>query len=242
MCPPVSSSKHVIACYRIMLASGRVIYYKRYDYRTRWKAALRFWMRPSKAAVEKWGYRRYQACGVAVPLTVAYGESRFLGLLRVAFIITEEVPDAVSLDDFVAAGLPGVEAASRISKMNAFAGRLVESISKAHGACVFHYDLKWRNILVQSRAESTTRYSLIVRGHLSPACARLRGHDRSVGAGEAGSLLPDARSALPFSGRLPRQTGRWLRGQKGLVPAGTAASGQTAAKNRSVFRNHRCRV
>ncbi|MCK5383214.1 MAG: hypothetical protein KAJ65_05580 [Gammaproteobacteria bacterium] len=149
--PSVSSSKHVIACYRIVLTSGRVIYYKRYDYRTRWKAALRFWLRPSKAAVEKWGYQRYQDCGVDVPLTVAYGESRFLGLLKVAFIITEEVPDAVSLDGFVAAGLPGVEQTLRSDKMSAFAGRLIESIRKAHGACVFHYDLKWRNILVQSR-------------------------------------------------------------------------------------------
>jgi tRNA A-37 threonylcarbamoyl transferase component Bud32 len=151
--PSVSSSKHVIACYRITLAGGRVIYYKRYDYRRRWKAASQFWLRPSKAAVEKWGYQRYQACGVAVPLTVAYGESRFLGLLRAAFIITEEVPDAISLDDFVAADLPGVEADLRISSMNAFAGRLIESISKAHAACMFHYDLKWRNILVQRRGE-----------------------------------------------------------------------------------------
>ena len=149
--PAVSKSKHVIACYRITLASGRVIYYKRYDYRTRWKAALRFWLRPSKAAIEKWGYRRYHACGVDVPRTVAFGESRIMGLLRVAFIITEEVPDAVSLDSFVAAGLPGIDAAERAGKMSAFAGRLVDSIHKAHDACLFHYDLKWRNILVQSR-------------------------------------------------------------------------------------------
>lgn len=149
--PAVSKSKHVIACYRITLASGRVIYYKRYDYRSRWKAALRFWLRPSKAAIEKWGYRRYHACGVDVPRTVAFGESRIMGLLRVAFIITEEVPDAVSLDTFVAAGLPGIDAAERARKMSTFAGRLVDSIRKAHGACVFHYDLKWRNILVQSR-------------------------------------------------------------------------------------------
>lgn len=149
--PAVSKSKHVIACYRITLASGRVIYYKRYDYRSRWKAALRFWLRPSKAAIEKWGYRRYHACGVDVPRTVAFGESRIMGLLRVAFIITEEVPDAVSLDTFVAAGLPGIDAAERAPKMSTFAGRLVDSIRKAHGACVFHYDLKWRNILIQSR-------------------------------------------------------------------------------------------
>ena len=149
--PAVSKSKHVIACYRITLASGRVIYYKRYDYRTRWKAALRFWLRPSKAAIEKWGYRRYHACGVDVPRTVAFGEARIMGLLRVAFIVTEEVPDAVSLDTFVAAGLPGIPAAERVVQMSAFAGRLADTIRKAHGACLFHYDLKWRNILIQSR-------------------------------------------------------------------------------------------
>jgi len=149
--PPVSKSKHVIACYRIELAGGRVIYYKRYDYRTRWKAALRFWLRPSKAAIEKWGYRRYRACGVDVPRTVAFGEARSMGLLRVAFIVTEEVPDSVSLDSFVAAGLPGIPADKRVMQMSAFAGRLAEIIRKAHSACLFHYDLKWRNILIQSR-------------------------------------------------------------------------------------------
>lgn len=149
--PAVSKSKHAIACYRIRLASGRVIYYKRYDYRTHWKAAFRFWLRPGKAGVETWGYQRYRECGVDVPRTVACGESRVLGLLRVAFIITEEVPDAISLDSFVAAGLPGIDAAERVAKMNAFAGRLVDTIRKAHSACLFHYDLKWRNILVQSR-------------------------------------------------------------------------------------------
>jgi len=149
--PPVSRSKHVIACYRIKLAGGRVIYYKRYDYRTRWKAALRFWLRPSKAAIEKWGYQRYQACGVDVPRTVAFGEARSMGLLRVAFIVTEEVPDTVSLDGFVAAGLPGIPADERVAQMSAFAGRLADTIRKAHSACLFHYDLKWRNILIQSR-------------------------------------------------------------------------------------------
>jgi tRNA A-37 threonylcarbamoyl transferase component Bud32 len=149
--PPVSKSKHVIACYRITLASGRVIYYKRYDYRTRWKAALRFWLRPSKAAIEKWGYQRYHDCGVDVPRTVAFGESRNMGLLRIAFIITEEVPDSVSLDSFVAAGLPGIPAAERVVQMSAFARRLADTIRKAHNACLFHYDLKWRNILIQSR-------------------------------------------------------------------------------------------
>ena len=149
--PAISATKYALACYRITLASGRVIYYKRCDYRGRLKSALRFLCRPSKVGVEKWCYQRYRACGVAVPLTVAYGESRVLGLLRVAFIITEEVPDSVSLDTFVAEGLPGIDAEERSEKMTAFAGRLLDSIRKAHSACLFHYDLKWRNILIQSR-------------------------------------------------------------------------------------------
>ena len=149
--PPVSHSKHVVGCYRITLASGRVIYYKRYDYRGRWKSAARFWMRPGKAAIEKWGYQRYRACGVDVPLTVAFGESRVLGLLKVNFIITEEVPDAVSLDSFVAEDLAAINSTERIRKMSAFARRLIACVRKAHHACLFHYDLKWRNILVQSR-------------------------------------------------------------------------------------------
>jgi tRNA A-37 threonylcarbamoyl transferase component Bud32 len=51
----------------------------------------------------------------------------------------------------VAEGLPGIDAADRSGKMTAFAGRLLDSIRKAHSACLFHYDLKWRNILIQSR-------------------------------------------------------------------------------------------
>jgi len=149
--PAISATKYALACYRITLSSGRIIYYKRCDYRGRLKSALRFWMRPSKVGVEKWCFQRYRACGVAVPLTVAYGESRSWGLLNVAFIITEEVPDTVSLDNFVAAGLPGIETGNRASKMNAFGMRLLVNIRKAHHALLFHYDLKWRNILVQSR-------------------------------------------------------------------------------------------
>jgi len=149
--PAISATKYALACYRITLASGRVIYYKRCDYRGRLKSAMRFWLRPSKVGVEKWCYQRYRACGVPVPLTVAYGESRTLGLLRVAFIITEEVPDTASLDTFVAEGLPGIDAEERSEKMTAFTGRLLDSLRKAHSACLFHYDLKWRNILIQSR-------------------------------------------------------------------------------------------
>lgn len=149
--PSVSHSRYAVACYRIPLSCGRVVYYKRYDYRGRWKSACRFWMRPSKAAIEGWGYRRYRDCEVDVPTVAAYGESRLLGLLQAAFIITEEVADTVPLDRFVAEDLPTMDMDRRIEKMSGFAARLIDAVRASHGARLFHYDLKWRNILVQSR-------------------------------------------------------------------------------------------
>ncbi len=105
--PPVSVSKMAVACYRIPFPDGRTIYYKRYDYRSSWKARLRFWMRPSRAGVEQYGYGQYRKLDIETPGVVGFGESRILGTLTAAFIATEEVPAAVSLSDFVAASLPG---------------------------------------------------------------------------------------------------------------------------------------
>ena len=149
--PPVSASKMSTACYRIQLPGGRVVYYKRYDYQSSWKARLRFWMRPSKAGVEQFGYRHYRRLGIDTPDVIGYGESRVLGTLAAAFIATEEVPAAVSLSDFIAGSRSGDGDAGRNRKLSAFAARLLGDLRKAHAACLFHYDLKWRNILIQQR-------------------------------------------------------------------------------------------
>lgn len=149
--PPVSASKNTVGCYRIALPDGRVMYYKRYDYRSSWKARLRFWMRPSKAGVEQFGYGQYRRLGIETLNVVGFGESRVFGTLTAAFIATEEVPSAVSLSDFVAGTLQGGSDAERRRKLSAFAARLLGDLRKAHAACLFHYDLKWRNILIRER-------------------------------------------------------------------------------------------
>ena len=149
--PPVSSSKMAVACYRMPLPDGRVMYFKRYDYRHSRKHRFRFWMRPSRAGVEQFGYAQYRKLGIAVPNIVGFGESRVLGTLTTSFIATEEVPSSVSLTDFFARSLSGDEDAGRNRKISAFAGRLLGDLRKAHAACLFHYDLKWRNILIQQR-------------------------------------------------------------------------------------------
>ena len=149
--PPVSTSKIAVACYRVPLPGGRVMYYKRYDYRSSWKARFRFWMRPSRAGVEQFGYRQYRKLGIETPRVIGFGEARLLGSLSAPFIATEEVPAAVTLADFLRGPLPGGSVAERSRILSAFAGRLLGNLRRAHAACLFHYDLKWRNILIQQR-------------------------------------------------------------------------------------------
>ncbi|HYQ72217.1 MAG TPA: lipopolysaccharide kinase InaA family protein [Gammaproteobacteria bacterium] len=149
--PPVSHSKKAVACYRMPLADGRVMYFKRYDYRHSLKHRLRFWMRPSRAGVEQFGYTRYRRLGIETPRIVGFGEHRKLGTLVSSFIATEEVPGSTTLKDFVESSTPAGSPAGEGRKLTDFAARLLVNLRRAHAAYLFHYDLKWRNILIQQR-------------------------------------------------------------------------------------------
>jgi len=149
--PPVSRSKMAVACFRVPLPDGRVMYFKRYDYRHSRRQRLRFWMRPSRAGVEQFGYTRYRKLGIETPRIVGFGEYRKLGTLTSSFIATEEVPGSATLKDFIE-DTPAVSTAvGDDRKLSDFAARLLGNLRKAHDANLFHYDLKWRNILIQQR-------------------------------------------------------------------------------------------
>jgi len=149
--PPVSTSKMAVACFRVPVPDGRVMYFKRYDYRHSRKHRLRFWMRPSRAGVEQFGYTQYRKLGIETPSIIGFGECRMLGALTTSFIATEEVPASVTLKDFIENPAPGTAAAVEGRKLADFAARLLGNLRKAHAASLFHYDLKWRNILIQQR-------------------------------------------------------------------------------------------
>ena len=149
--PPVSHSKMAVACFRVPLPDGRVMYFKRYDYRHSRRHRFRFWMRPSRAGVEQFGYTRYRKLGIETPRIVGFGEYRKLGTLTSSFIATEEVPGSMTLEDFVENSSSADATAGEGRRLSDFAGRLLGNLRKAHAACLFHYDLKWRNILIQQR-------------------------------------------------------------------------------------------
>lgn len=126
---------------RLLRADATVtlaVYYKEYRYA---RPACSFIGRASKARCEYDNYARLAQLGIPVPARVAYGEDRdIIGRLRCAFIITEAVPNAQSLTQFVD------EAGSACRRR--IARQLAALTRRIHQAGFFHHDLVWRNILV----------------------------------------------------------------------------------------------
>ncbi len=149
------SSSPATKCYRTKLADGRVVYFKRYVYpKKKW---LEFWMRPGKAAVEFWAYKRLQQLAISTLDVVAFGERRFLGMLLATFVLTPEVPDTVELERFARETWCYLPRAERQRIYREISGQLLAQIRVAHNGRFFHHDLKWRNILLQKK-----------QGHYSP--------------------------------------------------------------------------
>jgi hypothetical protein len=130
-------------------AGGRLeLFFKLYCYR---RPSWRFFGRASKARREFQNYAVFERLGIRGARRVACGEERdWIGRLRRAFIVTEAIPGAVTLTEFVrthaAPGRPGVRAL-RLGLLR----QLAAMICRAHAAGFYHHDLVWRNLLVTHR-------------------------------------------------------------------------------------------
>lgn len=114
-----------------------------------------FWFRPSKARREFENYATFERLGIPAAERIACGEERnFFGLLRRAFIITREVPQAAELDKFYRTGLPRVQ-------RRQLARELADMVRRLHAAGFYHSDLVWRNILVSLEQPDSPRLFLI---------------------------------------------------------------------------------
>jgi hypothetical protein len=121
------------------------LFFKLYTYQP---PSWLFFGRASKARCEFRNYAVFTRLGIRCARRVACGEERdALGRLRRAFILTEAIPDAVTLVEFfqnVAERLrPGAH-----QLRQAVIRQLAEMTRRAHGAGFFHHDLVWRNVLV----------------------------------------------------------------------------------------------
>ncbi len=143
------SASPATRCYRVVLADGSAFYYKRYIGSI--KRAMRFWMRPGKAAVEVWAYRKLAALNIPSLDVAAFGEQRFLGVMQSSFLLTRAVPNAQDLDHFALNEWYQMAEPMRRQVYQEISHCLLKQMQVAHKGHFFHHDLKWRNILVQKK-------------------------------------------------------------------------------------------
>lgn len=145
--PGVQVSRSTVTnAFRVVLDSGEVVYFKRYIYPD--KLGWRFFLRPSKAAREVFGFRCLKRLGIPTLTVIAFGEERRLGVLRSAFIVTVGVPGSVDLEKYARESWYGLPREERDRIYHRVRDHLFAQVRKAHAHRFFHQDLHWRNILL----------------------------------------------------------------------------------------------
>ncbi len=148
--------------------SNSAVYVKRYHYVT-WKRRLRAALRGgrparSRARREYGVLRAMRRLGIQAVRPIAWGERRRWGLVRTCFLITEAVPEAMSLATFLQryaeppSALHGEREAGGSSAWHDRAVRvrrtiltiLARQIGHMHDAGFVHRDLFWRNVLIRA--------------------------------------------------------------------------------------------
>ena len=119
------------------------VYVKRYNSKGL-LFAVKHVLRQSRARHVWQMARELRARDVPTPEALAFLERRRFGLLQAAYLVTQALPEAESLDRYVENRFPGWPADEKRS----FTGRLAELIKAAHGQGMVHGDLKAKNILI----------------------------------------------------------------------------------------------
>lgn len=147
----IASASRSTNCFRVTLPTGDLVYFKRYVY-FNWR--LRSFFLLSKAATEAWGLTQMTRAGCVTPKILAYGEQRVMGNIRAAFLVTQAVEGTHSLADLARQQeqTPDPERWRNIITMAA--DSLLPQLQQMHRAGLFHYDLKWRNLLLNESTGS----------------------------------------------------------------------------------------
>lgn len=124
----------------------RDVFYKLYEYAA---PTWHFWGRRSKARCEFDNYAAFEELKIPTAQRVACGEMRdVLGRLSRAFIVTEAIPRAWPLPQFVGEFCPNRAASESRQLRDGLCRQMAALTRRMHDANFFHHDLVWRNILV----------------------------------------------------------------------------------------------
>jgi len=143
-------ARSINRCYRVELDNGEAIYFKRYLYL---KPKPQFWMMPSKAAIEVWGYNQLRSMGLETPEVLAYGEHRSLGRLYAAFIVTKEINNTVDMEKFAHDNWYFMPKPEQDRIYHQLSKQIMHIAHTMHAHNFYHHDFKWRNILVQKNSD-----------------------------------------------------------------------------------------
>lgn len=136
-----------------LAASEGSIYIKRYHYPT-WRQRVRgmlrgTWLRASRARSEFRALVAMRRLGIHAVRPIAFGERRIAGFVRSCFLITEAVPEAMSLVSFIKAFADHVAARqARRAKIEILTS-LARQVRHMHEKGFVHRDLFWRNVLIR---------------------------------------------------------------------------------------------
>jgi tRNA A-37 threonylcarbamoyl transferase component Bud32 len=143
---------------------ARTLYIKKYWYpasRLRWSGFYRgTFLGISKVRREFENLARLRQWGLDAPAAVAYGEERrgrwprhlCRGWLHRSFLISEGVPEPLSLDLFIRDHLPSLADNERRRLRMEIIERLADYTRRMHEHQFVHHDCFWRNILLSGGA------------------------------------------------------------------------------------------
>ena len=191
----VASASRSTNSYKVTLSNGDQVYFKRYVYSS---MRLRSLFLPSKTTVEAWGLAQMARVGCSTPTLLAYGERRLAGNIRSAFLVTQAINNSVSLADFAKHYSPsGTGNDGELNHwLKLISAQLIPQLQAMHGAGLFHYDLKWRNVLIE-RTESGYQLHLI-------DCPRARSHRWRRFRGQVVDLSALSRLAFTYLSQFQR--------------------------------------
>jgi len=149
----ITASYHTTHSFRFRLKDGQTVYFKRYVYQ---KPLLKHWLQPTKAATEAAGFHDLKKLGINTIQALAYGERRWMGLVRAAFIVTLGIPNTVELGQYLAREWLNMDYSKKQAALHKIQPQLIEQLQTAHNAGFFHWDLKLRNILLQRGSNRIT--------------------------------------------------------------------------------------
>lgn len=108
-------------------------------------------------------------CGLRVPQLVAYGDHRFAGGVIHAFIITEEIPQAMGIDYLVNEWFDKQTEEIRKQKKSELIHEVALAVKKMHDHGFEHHDLFLRNMMISNKDMSQLYIMDAPRGYFWPA-------------------------------------------------------------------------